>query len=61
MVVFFTFSGFAEAGGLRSNYGMLFLENLKVGKSYSILNLASQPLKVVNTTDYTVELKIETG
>lgn len=61
MVVFFVFNGLARGGGLKSNYGMLFLENLRVGRTYSILNLASQPLKVVNTTDYTVELKIETG
>ena len=61
MVVFFTFSGFADAGGLKSNFGVLFLENLRVGRTYSIFNLASQPLRVVNTLDSAVDLKIEVG
>lgn len=61
VVIFFMFSGLARAGGLRSNFGVLFLENLRVGRTYSILNLASEPLRVVNTTNNTVELKIEIG
>lgn len=60
-VVFFMFSGLANGGGLRSNFGVLFLENLRVGKTYSILNLASEPLRVLNTTDSTLELQIEIG
>jgi len=61
LVVFFMFTGLAKGVGLRSNFGMLGLENLRIGKTYSIFNLTSQPLKVVNTTDKTVDLEIEVG
>lgn len=61
MAVFFMFSGLARAMGLRSNFGMLFLENLGVGKTYSIFDLAAEPLKVVNVSDSTVDLEIEIG
>jgi len=61
VVVIFMFGGIVRGGGLKSNFGVLFLENLRVGKTYSILNLASEPLRVVNTTDSTLELQIEIG
>lgn len=60
-VVFFMFCGLAKGGGLRSNFGVLILENLRIGRTYSVFDLASEPLKVVNTSDSTVELKIELG
>jgi len=55
------FTGLAKAGGLRSNIGIVSLENLRVGKTYSIFHLASQPLRVANISGHTVKLKIEVG
>ena len=49
----------AEAGGLSTTFGEVVIENLKIGQTYSVRQLANIPLTVLNTGDRLVELKMD--
>ncbi len=51
----------ARAGGLRTPLGEVVIRNLKIGQKYSLFKLLNLPLRVVNTGDEEVDLKIETS
>ena len=48
------------ASGLRTPLGEVIVRNLKIGQTYSMYKLLNLPLRVVNTGDEEVDLKIET-
>lgn len=51
---------FAEAmSGLRTQAGEVVIENLKIGQTYNTRELVDLPLRVVNSGDETVDLKME--
>lgn len=51
---------FAEAGGgLSTQAGEVVIENLKIGQTYNTRELADIPLRVLNNSDETVDLKME--
>lgn len=50
----------ARASGLRTPFGEVLVRRLKIGQTYSMYKLVNLPLRVVNTGDDTVDLKIET-
>jgi len=56
LIFFYTL---ANAGGLSTPFGVVVMENLRIGESYNTRELVNLPLKVTNTSDYKVELKIE--
>lgn len=47
------------AGGLSTTFGEVKVENLKIGKEYSLEEVAKFPLIVNNTSDEVLELKVE--
>lgn len=49
----------AKAGGLSTQLGEVVVENLKVGQTYNLKDLANLSLIVTNTSDYKVNLKME--
>ena len=49
----------ANAAGLRTKFGEVQVKGLKIGQTYSLNRLLSLPLRVLNTGDETVELKID--
>jgi hypothetical protein len=55
----FLASGPASAAGLRTKFGEVVVRNLKIGQVYSLNKLLNLPLRVLNTGDEKVELKIE--
>lgn len=48
------------ASGLRTPFGEVIVRNLKIGQTYSMHKLLNLPLRVVNTGDEIVDLRIET-
>ena len=52
-------TGMAEAGGLRCSVGEAVVENLKVGHTYSLQQLANLPLTVTNTGDQAVRVVVD--
>lgn len=48
-----------EASGLRTKFGEVVVRNLKIGQVYSLNKLLNLPLRVLNTGNETVDLKIE--
>lgn len=55
----FTLSSSGYAGGLTTTFGEVKVENLKIGKQYSLEETAEFPLIVQNTSDQEIELKVE--
>jgi len=49
----------AEAGGLSTTFGEVIIENLKIGQTYSVRQLANIPLTVLNRGDRSVQLKMD--
>lgn len=49
----------AKAGGLSTQLGEVVVENLKIGHTYSLKDLANLPLIVTNNCDNKVDLKME--
>ena len=49
----------AGAAGLRTKFGEVVVRNLKIGQVYSLNKLLSLPLRVLNTGEETVELKVD--
>lgn len=47
------------AGGLRTHLGEVVVENLQVGQMYSLAELANLSLRVTNTSDYRVGLRMD--
>jgi hypothetical protein len=52
-------SGVAEAGGLSTQLGEVVIENLQIGQSYDLKQLANLSLIVTNTSDFGVNLKMD--
>jgi hypothetical protein len=50
----------AEASGLRTPLGEVVIRNLKIGQTYSMYKLLNLPMRVVNTGDENIDLKIVT-
>ena len=50
----------AEASGLRTPLGEVIIRNLKIGQTYSMYKLLNLPMRVVNTGDESIDLKIVT-
>lgn len=47
------------AGGLRTQLGEVVVENLQIGRTYNLADLANLSLRVTNTSDYRTELRME--
>jgi len=50
----------AQAMGLQTYFAKVLIENLNIGGTYSTQKLANLPLAIKNTSEYEVNLKIET-
>ena len=48
------------ASGLRTPFGEVIVRNLKIGQTYSMHKLLNLPIRVVNTGEEMVDLRIET-
>jgi hypothetical protein len=48
-----------EAGGLRTQLGEVVIENLQIGQTYNLKQLANLRLIVTNTSDYSVDLRMD--
>ncbi len=55
----FFFAEFAFAGGLSTTFGEVLVEDLPIGKAYSMEKEAKVPLIISNTSKQKVNLKIE--
>lgn len=53
------FSPRAEAAGLRTKFGEVIVRNVKIGQVYSLNQVLNLPLRVLNTGEEQVELKID--
>jgi hypothetical protein len=49
----------AGAGGLRTQLGEVVVENLQIGQSYNLKDLVNLSLRVTNTSDYGVGLRMD--
>jgi hypothetical protein len=60
-LVFFIFALWTvvEAGGLSTQLGEAVIENLQIGQTYNLRQLANLRLIVTNTSDYSVDLKMD--
>ncbi len=60
-LVFFVFaiSTVVEAGGLSTQLGEAVIENLQIGQTYNLRQLANLDLIVTNTSDFSVDLKMD--
>jgi hypothetical protein len=60
-LVFFIFALWTvvEAGGLSTQLGEAVIENLQIGQTYNLRQLANLRLIVNNTSDYSVDLKMD--
>ena len=47
------------AAGLRTKFGEVVVRNLKIGQTYSLNKLLSLPLRVLNTGDESVDLRVD--
>ena len=47
-----------KAGGLRTTFSSVLIENLKIGKSYSLLKTVNLPLKIKSTYNRNIKIKI---
>lgn len=50
----------AQAAGLRTPFGEVIVRNIKIGQTYSLYKLVNLPLRVINTGDNEVDLRVET-
>ena len=62
--IFLSFLAFAaynvaEAGGLSTQLGEVVIENLQIGQTYNLKQLANLRLIVTNTSDYGVDLRMD--
>jgi len=48
-----------EAGGLSTQLGEVVIENLQIGQTYNLKHLANLSLIVTNTSDYSVNLRMD--
>jgi len=48
-----------EAGGLSTQLGEVVIENLQIGQTYNLKQLANLRLIVTNTSDYSVDLRMD--
>lgn len=59
LLIIFLFAQTAFAGGLSTGFGEVLVENLPLGKAYSMGKEAKLPLIITNTSNNKVSLKIE--
>jgi hypothetical protein len=52
-------AGAAQAAGLRTRFGEVVVKKIKIGQTYSLDKLINFPLRVVNTGEETVDLKVD--
>lgn len=52
-------TGAEEPGGLRTEFGEVRLQNLAIGKTYSVARLAAAPLVIRNTSAETLRVHVE--
>jgi len=45
--------------GLRTYFGEVVVENLRIGQTYNLRDLVNLPLEVTNTSDFPIELEME--
>jgi hypothetical protein len=55
----FATSNLVEAGGLSTQLGEAVIENLQIGQTYNLQQLANLRLIVTNTSDYGVDLRMD--
>ena len=55
----FATHGVVEAGGLSTQLGEVVIENLQIGQTYNLKQLANLRLIVTNTSDYGVDLRMD--
>jgi hypothetical protein len=48
-----------RAGGIRTEFGDVLIENLGIGRTYNLRELAGTPMKVTNTGLQTIDLRID--
>jgi hypothetical protein len=48
-----------DAGGIRTDFGDVMIENVGIGTSYNLRDIAGKPLKITNTGKSTVDLLID--
>lgn len=58
-LIIFSLMQFSFAGGLTTGFGEVLVENLSLGKAYSMKKEAKFPLIITNTSNQKVDLKIE--
>ena len=49
----------AMGAGLKTYFGEVVVQNLRIGQTYNIRDLVNLPLEVVNTSDYPVDLVMQ--
>lgn len=47
------------AGGIRTEFGDVLIENLDIGKTYNLRDIAGIPFKITNTGLWTIQLRID--
>jgi hypothetical protein len=52
-------TGPKPAGGIRTDFGDVLIENLGIGKTYNLRDLAGMPMKVTNTGAGTIDLVMD--
>ena len=59
LILVFLAASQAHAGGLRCSFGEVVINNLKIGKSYSLEALANLPLVLTNTDDKPCTVRVD--
>ncbi|MDD5174142.1 MAG: hypothetical protein PHV48_04885 [Candidatus Omnitrophica bacterium] len=59
LIITVTCPGVCYAGGLRTGFGKVILENVPIGKAYSMRRDSKFPLVIKNESDERVNLKLE--
>jgi hypothetical protein len=59
LFIAFATHGVVEAGGLSTQLGEVVIENLQVGQTYNLKELANLSLIVTNTSDFQVDLRMD--
>ena len=49
----------AMGAGLKTYFGEVVVENLRIGQTYNLRDLVNLPLEVINTSDYPVDLEMK--
>ena len=60
LALLLTLTQTVSASGLRTPFGEVIVRNIKIGQTYSLYKLVNLPLRVVNTGEEEVDLRVET-